>query len=192
MAKMKPMSAGQAPQPGDNIDPFDSQEITPAGDTEEFAAVTPTTEPVDAEPVRQVRPAAPRPKRDDEIELLKAMVAEQNKTIAGLTAKIATLAVGTLAEQANASEIKEQRSREYAEKCGRPLEVRVQEIVDQKYTEGKNRFKVFLDDKNGHPKLVIPAETPADALGRYEEICGIRSCDKSKYFVNDKPYFNAA
>jgi len=188
MAKMKPMSTAPAATPGGDVDPFDSDGITSANDTEEYTMATPTTEPVEAEPAKQVRPAAPRPKsdKDDRIALLETKLAKLGDVIERLEDRIARQAANPVVPVIiDPTEERERASREYQEKCGRPLDVRVQEIVDQKYTSGKSRFEVVLRDGNGHPKLIVPAETQADARGRYMEICGINSCDMTKFAVNE-------
>lgn len=183
MAKMKPMST--APAPGGDVDPFETDGITAAvGDTEESIMDSTAETSLSAEPVKLVRPAAPRRRfSDDELETLKAQVAKQNELIAELATRIASSSAAVV--QADATEEREKRSREYQEKCGRPLDVRVQEIVDVKYTTGRAKFEVVLKDGNGQPKLVIPAETKADARGRYMEVCGINSCDMTKFVVNE-------
>ena len=166
MAKSKPLYAGPAaPLP----------DITPVADP--FG---------DAE----VQPAAPRPPALKFADSPTIPAASGSDVVAALQAQVAALAakLDVLSQQASASPVThaaelDKQMREYAEKCGRPLDVRVQEIADARYPSGRGRYEVWLDDKNGQPRLRLRAETEADAVGRYQDVCGLLSFDRTKITV---------
>lgn len=60
---------------------------------------------------------------------------------------------------------------------------RTQMVADAKY-KGAKKFSVVLPDGNGHPELIIAADERIDAIGRYNEVCGIMSAEK-KHVVSE-------
>jgi hypothetical protein len=52
-----------------------------------------------------------------------------------------------------------------------------QEAADCMFPGGAHRWRCTLPDGNGHPELVIGADTKTDAKARYMAVCGIRSCE---------------
>ncbi len=53
-----------------------------------------------------------------------------------------------------------------------------QEAADRAFPEGRHRYRCHLADGNGHPPVVISAETETDAAARYQRVCGITSSEK--------------
>lgn len=68
---------------------------------------------------------------------------------------------------------------------------RSQEFVDRTFTDGKDRWRVVLNDKNGHPELVIPANSQEEAVARYNIACGIVGFsdpeNQQKYAISKEP-----
>lgn len=177
MAKAKallPESPASPPSVGSpEIDPFDLSPASPSAATVERAA-----EPAPAK-ARSAAAALPAP--DDLVVLRQQLASQQvqiDRLVAALEARPANPAGMTAAEMDAAN-------RAYAERCGRPLAVRVQEVAGGMFParESDRVYRVVLNDKNGHPELRIPAVTEADAEGRYARVCGLISFDRTKLSV---------
>lgn len=54
---------------------------------------------------------------------------------------------------------------------------RTQEAADRRFDDGKNRYKVSIPKDKVQPEVVLRANSPEEAKGRYDIICGIRQCD---------------
>src|ERR1700736_2580427 len=61
--------------------------------------------------------------------------------------------------------------------CDKTSQQRTQDAADKLWPgrPDQPRWKVHLPDKNLQPEIVLPAETEADAIGRYNQVCGINS-----------------
>lgn len=64
---------------------------------------------------------------------------------------------------------------------------RSQKVCDQMYpaAPGDKLWSVWLNDRNGQPRLKVPAPTREDAKARYQHVCGINAVTdvKSKWDI---------
>lgn len=100
-------------------------------------------------------------------------------------------------EQLNASKaiILDPAYEAWKKDVGRPAAERTQDIADRLYPNGEP-FRVKIDSSkpdgkpgpnvSEHPEIVIRANSPEEAEGRYRKLCGIRGID-SEYRFDVQP-----
>jgi hypothetical protein len=128
-------------------------------------------------------PAAPSPEAD-RVAALEATVAELKALLSRQQPGTLTLPDGYRLVDAESQEqrvVREKSERELAalrKEVEKSTQERTQAVVDRTFPKGDRLYRVQLDDKNTFPELMIRADEPVDAEGRYRQVCGILSTDK--------------
>ena len=111
------------------------------------------------EPVQEPEPEKEfRRERDPEKESMQARISELETRLVEVV-------------QASAGITYDDSYEKWKEWCGLSAQEKTQLACDKQYgTDVPKRFRVILKD---HPEVIIPANSREEAIGRYNQLCGI-------------------
>jgi hypothetical protein len=146
-------------------------DVTPVGDVTAVEDVAEETGGGDAPPAG-----------GDKIAALERKVAELTARLEA-TPLAAPPGYRLVPEGESVEEKAERLLKEKTAEFDRGVQARSQDVADKAWPEGKHVYRCSLSDRNGHPELLIRANNPTDAKGRYFDVIGVTGSETKATIV---------